>query len=57
MPLSFGAVLPTALPGVEFSLWLSPKYLGAPGRIRIPNPQIRSLVLYPIELRAPDSRM
>jgi hypothetical protein len=25
---------------------------GAPGKIRTPNPQIRSLVLYPIELRA-----
>src|SRR3954464_13953237 len=25
---------------------------GAPGEIRTPNPQIRSLVLYPIELRA-----
>ncbi len=26
---------------------------GAPGETRTPNPQIRSLVLYPIELRAP----
>src|SRR4029077_1222872 len=26
---------------------------GAPERIRTPNPQIRSLVLYPVELRAP----
>ena len=26
--------------------------IGAPGEIRTPNPQIRSLVLYPIELRA-----
>ena len=26
--------------------------LGAPERSRTPNPQIRSLVLYPIELRA-----
>jgi hypothetical protein len=25
---------------------------GAPGEIRTPNPQIRSLVLYPVELRA-----
>ena len=25
---------------------------GAPGETRTPNPQIRSLVLYPIELRA-----
>ncbi len=29
-----------------------PKEFGAPGEIRTPNPQIRSLVLYPIELRA-----
>ncbi len=28
------------------------KKLGAPERIRTPNPQIRSLVLYPVELRA-----
>ena len=27
---------------------------GAPGEIRTPGPQIRSLVLYPAELRAPD---
>ena len=26
---------------------------GAPEEIRTPNPQIRSLVLYPVELRAP----
>jgi hypothetical protein len=26
--------------------------IGAPGEIRTPNPQIRSLVLYPVELRA-----
>ena len=26
--------------------------IGAPERSRTPNPQIRSLVLYPIELRA-----
>ena len=25
---------------------------GAPGGIRTPNPQIRSLMLYPVELRA-----
>src|SRR4051812_35613504 len=25
---------------------------GAPGEVRTPNPQIRSLVLYPVELRA-----
>jgi hypothetical protein len=30
--------------------------IGAPGEIRTPNPQIRSLVLYPIELRAPAAR-
>ena len=27
--------------------------VGAPGEIRTPDPQIRSLVLYPAELRAP----
>ena len=27
---------------------------GAPGEIRTPDPQIRSLVLYPTELRARD---
>ena len=26
--------------------------IGAPGGIRTPNPQIRSLMLYPVELRA-----
>jgi hypothetical protein len=30
------------------SLWK----IGAPERSRTPNPQIRSLVLYPVELRA-----
>jgi hypothetical protein len=28
-------------------------FVGAPGEIRTPDPQIRSLVLYPAELRAP----
>lgn len=31
---------------------LRPKRDGAPGRIRTHDPQIRSLVLYPVELRA-----
>src|SRR5215469_3880058 len=30
-----------------------PERIGAPERSRTPNPQIRSLVLYPVELRAP----
>src|SRR5678815_3565868 len=30
--------------------------VGAPGRTRTPNPQIRSLMLYPIELRAQRAR-
>ena len=35
--------------------YMKPKIkVGAPGGIRTPNPQIRSLVLYPIELRARD---
>jgi hypothetical protein len=31
---------------------ISPPYDGAPEEIRTPDPQIRSLVLYPAELRA-----
>ena len=31
---------------------LSMHWTGAPEKIRTPNPQIRSLVLYPVELRA-----
>jgi hypothetical protein len=34
-----------------------PEKLGAPERIRTPDPQIRSLVLYPAELRAPRGRI
>jgi hypothetical protein len=30
-------------------------FFGALGGIRTPDPQIRSLVLYPAELRAPES--
>ncbi len=30
---------------------------GAPGGIRTPNPQIRSLMLYPVELRAHPSEI
>jgi hypothetical protein len=29
------------------------EFIGAPGTIRTSDPQIRSLVLYPAELRAP----
>jgi hypothetical protein len=32
-----------------------PDFAGAPEEIRTPDPQIRSLVLYPAELRALDS--
>ena len=39
----------------EISLDLA-RVAGAPEKIRTPNPQIRSLVLYPIELRAPRTR-
>src|ERR1700683_2770256 len=40
------------------SEWLSNRFddlkkVGAPGGIRTPNPQIRSLMLCPVELRAP----
>jgi hypothetical protein len=51
---------PVSKTGTEIALPLSRKKLqnikvliGAPEEIRTPNPQIRSLVLYPIELRAP----
>ena len=37
---------------VTYPSGLDPKHAGAPGRTRTSNPQIRSLVLYPIELRA-----
>ena len=37
---------------VLFCLWGE----RAPGRTRTPNRQIRSLVLYPIELRVPEGR-
>ena len=37
-------------------LLLSLCEIGAPERSRTPNPQIRSLVLYPIELRAPAAK-
>jgi hypothetical protein len=48
--------LPEMLPGEKTWLWTTWLSAGAPGRIRIPNPQIRSLVLYPIELRAQSRR-
>jgi hypothetical protein len=31
-------------------------WFGAPGAIRTPDPQIRSLMLYPAELRAPNKK-
>src|SRR5436309_9804070 len=31
------------------------RVIGAPGEIRTPDPQIRSLMLYPAELRAPEA--
>ena len=31
-------------------------WCGAPGEIRTPDPQVRSLLLYPAEPRAPDNR-
>ena len=33
------------------------RFSGAPERIRTSDPQIRSLVLYPAELRAPVARL
>jgi hypothetical protein len=43
---------PLAAKRFELGLQIIEK-IGAPERSRTPNPQIRSLVLYPIELRAP----
>ena len=40
----YGTVLVTTTPYI--------KRFGAPGEIRTPDPQVRSLVLYPTELRA-----
>ena len=37
----------------QASLWAVHDFIGAPGRIRTHDPQIRSLVLYPAELPAP----
>ena len=43
IPPACPAVLPEALPRAEFGLWITLGNPGAPGRIQIPNPQIRSL--------------
>jgi hypothetical protein len=45
---------PLITPCIPGNLWHSVAYgkSGAPERSRTPNPQIRSLVLYPVELRA-----
>jgi hypothetical protein len=43
----FGGVFWEAEPQFDPAKWV-----GAPERSRTPNPQIRSLVLYPVELRA-----
>jgi hypothetical protein len=48
-------LLPRTLPRPWHARLGSPQVfemIGAPGEIRTPNPQIRSLVLYPVELRA-----
>jgi hypothetical protein len=37
---------------VDVSHWPFKYFYGAPGRIRTSDPQVRSLVLYPAELRA-----
>ena len=45
-----------AAPKVDVTLRANPlfaDFIGAPGRIRTPDPQIRSLVLYPAELPVP----
>ena len=40
----------------RYGLGLAAKEGGAPGKIRTPDPQIRSLVLYPAELPVPGRR-
>ena len=47
----FPMIKAPAIPGMD------PDEAGAPERIRTPDPQIRSLVLYPAELRAPRGRV
>ncbi len=41
-------------PTIEFGRWnrRRGKRFGAPGEVRTPDPQVRSLMLYPAELRA-----
>ena len=41
-----------SLPFKALAGWMREKQDGAPEEIRTPDPQIRSLVLYPAELRA-----
>ena len=49
-------LLPLLLPSPQSDLLRFPLSVGAPERIRTPNLQIRSLMLYPVELRARVSR-
>ena len=44
-----------AVTQTAFLLGVHKRKNGAPGAIRTPDPQIRSLVLYPAELRAPEA--
>jgi hypothetical protein len=52
-PLKFWCLLPHALPAPDLAIPMIDLSCGALGGIRTPDPQIRSLVLYPAELRAP----
>ena len=49
----FGLLLPGVLPKAVPVVLKMDLSAGALGGIRTPDPQIRSLVLYPAELRAP----
>src|SRR5271157_4221449 len=42
---------PDGQPGAAVPTWFSSESNGDPGGSRTPNPQIRSLMLYPVELR------
>src|SRR5262245_46461877 len=52
MSTEFWLLLPQALPHDDFGGVKNDISHGAPEEIRTPDPQIRSLVLYPAELRA-----
>ena len=57
--IAFGGIISAGLNQAGYkraTLADGPLYLGAPGTIRTSDPQIRSLMLYPAELRAREKR-